>query len=912
MILRGVCVANWRCIGRLELDDLPAGVVVLHGPNRTGKSSLVKALRCCLYDYEHNTRSEEFKKNIPWGTGQPPRVSVEFITRGEWYRVTKVFSPRADGLALLERKVGGVWQVEERTPKEVSRKTRELLGSESSAAGLNQLLWLAQGEVELPSPGKLDASLEKRLMDVLGTLVTGRDLDFKKALDRRCEEWFTPTGALKKQSPIVRLEQQRQERAAALEAEERQYHAVEQAIAELERCEDELPQLQKAVEAAQRELEQLQAERERTEQRRQQHLAAQREYAAAVKALEEVQARLEKWRQAKDRWQESERNVVRAEEHLRLAREARDRCAAEHARALDLLQEARRVEEALLAAREDLDDRRKLLALAQHLATLKQTLQRARELTDEMAELEERIQHTPAPDRTALDKLRANRTEAGKLRAQLQAAGLTLTVIPCQAVKCHLQLDNQPRRAVELHAERTQRWTLRQRAVIAVPEFGVIELARGQDNQDLERAAQRLAELDRHFAETIRAYQEDPADEGCLDRLTERRVHREMWINRLDAARQELQQLTPHGVSVLDRRARDCENQRRVLLERRTDLADWQPTPEDVKAREQAFTAKAAELHTQRKAAEQAEAQARQALQQAEAQAHQAKDQLTDTRATAKALLEGMQYLGDELALQAELKQAESAVAAARRRLAETELTAAEKTIEERCHAAERAVAQRTERVRRLEDQLNQLRGRLHGSEGLHIQRANAAAALAETDQALVREKLDAEAHRRLRELFEECRERQVQQVMGPISARVLEWTKHLGLDEYHDIRFGDRFLPESFVLANGHPETAICLDEESYGTEEQLSLLVRLALGGVLAKDEPHVVILDDPLAHADPLKHRRLLDILRLAAAGNPSAQPPAGPLQVLILTCHPDRFDHLPDAHHIDLARAIQRAS
>ena len=97
---------------------------------------------------------------------------------------------------------------------------------------------------------------------------------------------------------------------------------------------------------------------------------------------------------------------------------------------------------------------------------------------------------------------------------------------------------------------------------------------------------------------------------------------------------------------------------------------------------------------------------------------------------------------------------------------------------------------------------------------------------------------------------------------------------------------------------------------EESYGTSEQLGLLVRLAIGGVLAKEEPAVTILDDPLAHADPVKHRRILDIMRMAAEGNPGWTPPAGRLQILIFTCHPDRFDYLTGVRQIDLAKLIVR--
>src|SRR6266851_10530591 len=106
MIIRGIHIEHWSCIRRLDLDDLGSGIVVLHGPNKTGKSSLVRAIRCCLFDLDHDQSGSKLKKNIPWNGLGPPKVTVEFQTGGVEYRLTKVFSKRADGRALLEKKMG--------------------------------------------------------------------------------------------------------------------------------------------------------------------------------------------------------------------------------------------------------------------------------------------------------------------------------------------------------------------------------------------------------------------------------------------------------------------------------------------------------------------------------------------------------------------------------------------------------------------------------------------------------------------------------------------------------------------------------------------------------------------------------------------------------------------------------------
>ena len=59
--------------------------------------------------------------------------------------------------------------------------------------------------------------------------------------------------------------------------------------------------------------------------------------------------------------------------------------------------------------------------------------------------------------------------------------------------------------------------------------------------------------------------------------------------------------------------------------------------------------------------------------------------------------------------------------------------------------------------------------------------------------------------------------------------------------------------------------------------------LCLRLAIAQELATDEPQLLILDDVLVNTDPIRQERILDTL--------TAQTPR--LQILILTCHPDRY-------------------
>ena len=154
--------------------------------------------------------------------------------------------------------------------------------------------------------------------------------------------------------------------------------------------------------------------------------------------------------------------------------------------------------------------------------------------------------------------------------------------------------------------------------------------------------------------------------------------------------------------------------------------------------------------------------------------------------------------------------------------------------------------------IRENEEKYNRTKGRLEESEGLHSRRAALAARVDELGRITNGETLERDAIDRLYELFEECRDKQLGTLMGPIHDRVLNWMRVLDIGDYSEMRFNEAFLPDKLVRRDGTAEFMI--DEESTGAQEQIGLLVRLALGTLLTSvNEPTVAILDDPLTHCD-----------------------------------------------------------
>ena len=89
-----------------------------------------------------------------------------------------------------------------------------------------------------------------------------------------------------------------------------------------------------------------------------------------------------------------------------------------------------------------------------------------------------------------------------------------------------------------------------------------------------------------------------------------------------------------------------------------------------------------------------------------------------------------------------------------------------------------------------------------------------------------------------------------------------------------------------------------VSIENTSGGEREQIYLATRLALADVLTKGEHQLVVLDDVLVATDAGRLARVMRILEEAGQR----------LQVLILTCHPERYLGLDGAHFIDLDQIL----
>ncbi len=665
----------------------------------------------------------------------------------------------------------------------------------------------------------------------------------------------------------------------------------------------------------------LQEEYETSLKRLQAHRLAAAQVEAAEKELAGAQERQRERAEKEGRVHEAERLAEKAggevEKKGQLLRAAEQGLRDLRGEILALKDAERGLQGRLNAV----DKRLKVLTLKENAKTAAKNLEQVERMAGEIERLKKHARERPAPDAGTIDELEENRRKAGQARAALEAAAIVLTIFPkAGGAGPGLMIDGAPTaEAGRANDETPIRRLVRRQAEIIIPDWGRVELTRGSDAPSLDEIESNLSELDGGFAEVLATFglaASDPTAIGQLrDLAAEKKVRDPILKNKQD----EIHLLAPNGLDPLREEVARLEK----LLSASDSDAGTSLSSNDLPTAADGLDQLAGQLKTE---IDENEEKIRAAEQQvAEAEREIDGDPDTDSAAVrrgrradksksaapglrrqeadAKVALAGLNATvvvhRDELGRMLTASQIEDAVRAAeaaldkaRDELESATLSESEATIRERLDAAAEGLRALNTQLTEAEKEFNQIKGAMSQSEGLHQKRAAAAARVEELARQTEREALESEAYDRLYALFEECREKQLGSVMGPIHDRVLRWMRLLRIGGYQSIRFNDQLLPEKLVAGDGATEWMF--GEESTGTIEQIAMMVRLALGSMLSTpDDPAVAVLDDPLTHSDVVRLDRMRAVLKSASAGDHDSTPPAGPLQIIVLTCHPEWF-------------------
>ena len=899
MILHRLTVANWRSLlTAVEVGPFSDRLNVIHAPNGTGKSSLFEALRRALFD-AHHVSGEEIEAVRPWGRPLAPKVQVEFTQSGVRYRVEKTF---LDGAAAdLFRFEDGKFQPLANS-RNADTKLREIIAAADAPGrglskhehwGLSEVLWAPQGSLHLDS---LSGNVTQNLRAALGVQLTGEGgSKLEELLEERYQTFFTKGGKPrtgKQAAPILALESElaatvaeRQERLGQQQRFEETSRAVEDARQKRTQARREADALRESVGQTRQQAETYLLLQGELNQKQLTEQAARERFEAIGQSL----GLIGKARQEIDLLQ----TAIQGGQTLVTELAAESKLSADAADAARGRRDAIRSQRPALDARaaevEDarafVDDRKAHQVLEARVGKLKQF---DSDLTQQKAQRAALV----APDDKTIKEVRKCLAARDVAEAALRASLIHLTVQPKKKTTIQRQSSDESQTVA---AGDKATFSGSPEVRIEIEGFGTIH-ASGPEG-DAETHQEALQEAGKKLAKLTQPYgTQDP------DRL-------QLLRGQADAFDRKIEQLQEKITELLDDESADDLNGQLAELEARLQerlgrFPAWKEQPPlvgDLKsALEKELKAFVLAIET-------------------------AEDDFDKAQAAAQAVEKGHGTAGGEL------KNARLNLEAAQGRL--TDLTKDGQSDDARSQArsealmaweAAKAKAKECETrlgeipgdpqktLQKLERQLKgledaeatardeekQAEGRLQtlAAEGAYSKLVACDEQLAELQSRIRREKLRMEATRLLYDTVTTCKAAMVAAVAAPV-----ERTATHMLGRIAGPRLGSVRLTESFVPAGVRPELAaepVDLANLSGGEQEQLFLIIRLALGQVLAREERQLVVLDDVLNATDTGRLARVLTLLEECADR----------LQIVILTCHPERYRGLEAAAFFDLKTLI----
>ena len=861
------------------------GLNVLAAPNESGKSTALHAAARALFD-RHSTRSEEIKALQPTGTSLAPGVIVEFETKAGHFRLNKTFLQKPE--SQLHQRRSGCWELIAEADA-ADQRVHRLLQSSLPGRGATKpehwgflgFLWARQGEPAL-WPGLDDRDVGERIrarlarveLDPLIEHLSGR-------LASAAESIITPTGQSRAGGPL----RQAEEDLAAVEAN---LTSLRQTRSELD---DALRRFQQS-EAEVALLEKEHAERSvAATTLREQSISAERLRAQLDAHLQAVAASQEKLTTVTvdaESFDRLQRELLKTQTSLAQARSSAQSAdhALQEARArLDLAQYDQPRHEANLQSLRTGHQRLQLLIKLRELsasaATISKQLKKAEAASAAISELEIKKTQLPALSPAKLKRLEELAESVHTLRTRQQALGLTVELTPDK--RSAIENRTPPGSPLKtLPAGETTRLQSPQALELMLVGWGIVVVRSG--SHDAQDVAKDLIQAEANLVESLQH-----AGVNSVEAAREAVTARKDLESQLKAATATLQQYLGDHESFEDLRQaaalanRRTENQGASLAPTETELS---LSFTDLEAAEaaQAESVTGAEnalslINKQLTKLRSEERTTDQAAQLAHRQVTDHESQVRTMQAQAKSIadryLEGIDH--GKKAAQLAFAQAEARVVATR-----SELPPDFEKLPERNKRAAASLQQITNdlQARRTDRDQAQVTLEILGGQGLYSRETE----LEEKRVEAILRRNAAQSRgwstRLAHELIEHRKQAATRAVLAPLEQRLSN-----AFAELTDNRTRQVFLDERLqIVGIGQSrQDAHAFDQLSQGAKEQLLLCLRIAVAQELATEEPQVLILDDVLVNTDPVRQDRVLDVLGAQAVR----------LQILITTCHPDRY-------------------
>lgn len=845
------------------LDNLDPGLNLIHGPNESGKSTLVRAIRAAFFE---RYRSRAVEDLVPWGdSGAAPLIELFFDHGGQRWQLTKQF---LKGKRCDLRVGSEAWNGEA-----AEEKLADLLGFQFAKKGASKeehwgipgLLWVEQGtgqNIE-QAAGHASDHLQTALNSLVGEVASSGGDEVIQTVEKQRAELLTGTG--KPKGEYAQLELQRQQLESGLvELDERigRYQSLVDRLGTL-RAEQERDERERPWDEAGKQLEQAQVRLREVDVLLQQQQRDTESLSDIRQKLElltqsrhQHQLQQQRLEQRTAQAQQTEQVLLREQEQAPLLIAALEQAQKDYNLAKQAVEKARHRDQRH-RLHQDLAQREK------ELQVVEKNLARAREHEVQLKAAVAARQHNEIDPASVqrLQKIQRSLDEE-KIRSESIATRLTWQL----TTGGNLQLDEQ---VIQGQGERL----LLEESHLAIPGAGTLTIAPG--GEDLGKVRRQIERLTKDADSLL-----SQLGLQSLAQAEERQARYQEAVAQIQRLEELLASFAPNGSGRLSNQKEEVSS---ALLRLRSELQDLAVPEED----ETALALPVAEAGLA--ATEQRLNDAEQAFRRHETQllkASHSRDsalrewQLLKTELAGAERQQQQEQLARDIAM--EEQRLQSLVQEVARRKATIDLARPELLRQDISrYQATIAQLENTRQHRALE--IRELQGRLEawGAEGLEEKRNELAAELEHVTRRYQELQRRAQALNLLLQLLQGKRQALTRRLQAPLQQH---------LDHYLSVLFpraklevSESLIPGTFTRGNELGQVS----ELSFGAREQMGLISRLAYADLLQEaGRPTLIILDDTLVHSDSGRLGGMKRILFDAAQRH----------QILLFTCHPENWRDL----------------
>lgn len=868
----------------VSIGRLASGLNVLAAYNEEGKTTVIRAAVRALFD-AHTSGSEEIRQLQPVGTSLRPAITIVLHCGGERFRIEKSFL--SDPLSELSQWRDDRWdRIAEGDAAD--NKLREMLQSEKPGRGatkpahwgLFQYLWARQGEPGAwPSwDGEAGKLVRARLARIeLDPLIER----LKSALSSEYEATFTPQGKPKAHGPLEDAELEIARLEMQLQDLQRKQRRLEDSRTHFQQLVEQLATLESEAEQKQADAETVAKQAAEVERLFVEVKARQREFEAAQDALHAVEKDIGDNRAAETLVTKLKADIEHTRQELQKLVTQETSLTSQHSETEQAQQQLQTERVKTQTDLEHILDVLKFRRALTDLKPLQEGSEEARKRNLEVGRLEEQKSKLPAVTTQKAKRLEEFESSMRQLNAQIEVIGISIELTPDRAGEVEV-MESGKTRKLTLTSNRTETIKSGESVRLRLPTWGAIRVRSGAT--ELKELRQQFSEQQRELGKMlIELGVKSAADAaGALE------TRRDMDA-RLRETRNELR----HALGDFD----DVDSLQREINQRQLQLHSLEKTVQPTK-HEQSVPLVELEARVEKLRAELrgADDKLRQMAEHVNSLASQLttcrqnRAQLDKERSVLSERLNNTQSLIEQFRkryptgldasksrAQQEFTEAEARVAALRAKLPPD----ADK-LPERNRRAAKASADAEEALQRARTQKDELTGTLHtlGAEGIYssetelLERISIRGSEAE---AAARRGWSA---RLFRDLLVRRKQAATRAVLAPLQEKISATFADLTADHGRKV-----YLDENLQIRGVGPSETELLPFEllSQGAREQLLLALRIAVADAVADTEPQLLILDDVLVNTDPVRQQRVLDLLQSVAQR----------LQILVLTCHPDRY-------------------